>query len=77
MGLQKKKNHRSELLEIAQKVFDGRDSTQDFMVKKMGYVTMHYKPQPLSTLPKYTMIRRGDLYKRPMCLLQRNGSLEK
>ena len=62
--------NRSELLEIAQKVFDGRDSTQDFMVKKMGYVTMHYKPQPLSTLPMHTMKKTKEtITKGPMCLL--------
>lgn len=40
-GFADKKKKRSELLEIAQKVFDGRDSKEDFMVKKMGHVTMH------------------------------------
>lgn len=56
--------NRSELLKIAQKMSDGRDSKEDLLIMKMGHATkLPYKPHPLSTLPMHTIIKRY-LYKR-------------
>lgn len=41
--------HRSELLEIAQKVFDGRDRKEDLLIRKMGHATVAV-PQVPATL---------------------------